>query len=394
MEINKNPFEYHENVEYVACVGNNGGTDNYDILIGFRKSVEVLIDSVKQGASEDTLIYPILYNARHSVELSLKLIIERIFEIYDIKMKVIDPTDKKTFTHDIKTLDSIILKYYGVDKRIYELYHKVVGYLADYFFDVDGDAFKYDTDHNGNYHMIKHGISSISIDIFEGKFDELMRLFDDMIYNLNRICDEYKVRTFTKTLSREDIKNIAHLLPKCELWINEEFEVKRKEIKSEYGVSSRELSDAINMIKMHREFCVLINLEIQIGAIPVNELTDYANLVLEIEKFNIENKQNRSFSKESLFKIQEKERLRKRLSEGITDSTITYLMTFREFGRCMECYSEKFDVIHAYFESSDLNRSDSIKKLSKIDACKSVIFGMERCGQITYKNIIENVINS
>lgn len=53
MEINENPFEYHENVEYVACVGINGGTDNYDILIGFKKSVEVLIDAVKQGASED-----------------------------------------------------------------------------------------------------------------------------------------------------------------------------------------------------------------------------------------------------------------------------------------------------------------------------------------------------
>lgn len=109
------------------------------------------------------------------------MIIERIFKIYDIKTKAIDPTDytvefsqkikrkkanlhlkstrKRTFTHDIKTLDSIILKYYGIDKRIYELYHKANAHLVDYFFDVDGDAFKYDTDHSGDYHMIKHGIS-------------------------------------------------------------------------------------------------------------------------------------------------------------------------------------------------------------------------------------------
>ncbi|MBF4693466.1 hypothetical protein [Fusibacter ferrireducens] len=392
MEINENPFEYHENVEYVACVGNNGGTDNYDILIGFRKSVEVLINAVKQGASEDTLIYPILYNARHSVELSLKLIIERIFKIYDIKKKAIDPTDKRTFTHDIKILDSVILKYFGVDKRIYELYNKANTFLVDYFFDVDGDAFKYDTDHSGNYHMIKHGISSISIDILEVKFNELMQLLDELIYNLNLMCDEYKVGTFTKSLSREDIKNIAHSLPKREQWVNEVFKDKKNKIRSEYGIGSHELSEVINLIQKHREFCVLINLEILIGDIPINELRDYANLVLKIEKYSIENEQH-PFSKELLFKIQEKERLRKRLSEGISDSTITFLMTFREFGRCMECYSEMFDEIHAYFKSLNLNRRDSLNKLSKLSTCKCVLVGMERCGQKTYKNVIESIMN-
>lgn len=85
--------------------------------------------------------------------------------------------------------------------------------MKDYFFDVDGDAFKYETDINGNSHMITHGINSISIDISEEKFNKLMPIFDSLIFELYYLCKEYKIGTFTKNLSREDIMNIASALP-------------------------------------------------------------------------------------------------------------------------------------------------------------------------------------
>ena len=34
MGMNDNPFEFHETDLYVACVGDNGGTDNFDIREG------------------------------------------------------------------------------------------------------------------------------------------------------------------------------------------------------------------------------------------------------------------------------------------------------------------------------------------------------------------------
>lgn len=108
--VKNNPFEYHETDYYVACVGVNGGTDNSDIREGFKKFVHYLITAIKEGATEDILIYPIVYNARHS---------------------------------------------------IVTLYDPANAYLVDYFFDADGDAFKYETDHDGNFHMIKHGISQL-----------------------------------------------------------------------------------------------------------------------------------------------------------------------------------------------------------------------------------------
>ena len=35
------PFEYHDTDCYIACVGNNGGTDNFGIRKGFKRSVNL-----------------------------------------------------------------------------------------------------------------------------------------------------------------------------------------------------------------------------------------------------------------------------------------------------------------------------------------------------------------
>lgn len=95
MEHYDNPFEFHETDLFVACVGENGGTDNYDIREGFKSSVNIMINAVENGEYEDTLIYPVVYNARHSVELSLKIILERIICIYGLKKVRFEENDKK-----------------------------------------------------------------------------------------------------------------------------------------------------------------------------------------------------------------------------------------------------------------------------------------------------------
>ena len=69
MKKTNNPFECHDTDNYIACVGNNGFPDNFTIKEGYKNSVNILIDAVKHGGTEDELIYPIVYNARHCLEL-------------------------------------------------------------------------------------------------------------------------------------------------------------------------------------------------------------------------------------------------------------------------------------------------------------------------------------
>ena len=54
-----NPFEFHEEDAIIACVGENGGTTDEDIRNGFKRTVELLTESLKDGQEvEDLLVYP------------------------------------------------------------------------------------------------------------------------------------------------------------------------------------------------------------------------------------------------------------------------------------------------------------------------------------------------
>lgn len=77
----ENPFEFHEEDTIIACVGDNGGTTDEDIRNGFKRTVELLTESLKTGSEvEDLLVYPIVYNARHSI---IALMATNIFAIQE-----------------------------------------------------------------------------------------------------------------------------------------------------------------------------------------------------------------------------------------------------------------------------------------------------------------------
>ena len=395
MENNDNPFEFHESDLYIACVGENGGTDNFDIREGFKSSVEIMIKAVEDRAYEDTMIYPVVYNVRHSVELSMKIVIEYLLHIYNFrKVSFCNEDKKKIYTHDIETLDTIIQKYYSFDHRIKEKYDKVHPYLKDYYFDKKGDVFKYESDQNGNPHLIKLGISSISYDVLKRKYNEMMSLFDNLIFEVMYLCKEYSMGTFTKHLSREDIRDIAKMLPLRKNWCNDEFSIVKEEIKKKYSIGSKEFSDALNIIQNHCEFCTYIGMEIKIGAIEEQELREYAKLVIEMngkDLFNNEVCSKRSdMSEICLVEIQRKARRRKELSEGISDVTIGLLMMFREYGRSSELFIERKERVLEVVGMLNYQRYDILKKIEKCDAFRKILLGMRRCGQISYYEIVKS----
>ena len=109
-----NPFEFHEEDGIIACVGDNGGTTDEDIKNGFKRTVEILTESLKDGQEvEDLLVYPIVYNARHSIELSLKIVIKMLWEIE--KKKGIKYSDE--ILTERKNYIPIILKNY-IKRRV------------------------------------------------------------------------------------------------------------------------------------------------------------------------------------------------------------------------------------------------------------------------------------
>lgn len=387
-----NPFEFHETDHYVACVGENGGTDNFDIREGFKSSVIIMIEAVENGAYEDTLIYPVVYNIRHSIELSLKIILEKMLCICGFK-NISFPDRNRMYTHDISILDEIIKKYYSVDKRIVKYYNQVSPYLQDYYFDTKGDAFKYETDHTGNPHLIKWGISSISYDVLKKKYIEMMKIFDDLVFEAMYLCGEYGVGTFTKNLSREDIKDIAKMLPPREQWRDEIFSACKEKIKNKYLIGSKEFSNALNIIQGHMEFCTYIGMEIKLGEIAENELCEYVKLVMGMNGDRLYEKETKTQAysgNELLSKLRVDAQKRAELSKNISDSTLVTLLVFREYSNSMGLFSEKAESILQHFSDMRLDRNDLLRKLEKRDTFRKILFGMKRCGQVAYRKIIKN----
>ena len=186
---------------------------------------------------------------------------------------------KKLHTHNIEELYKMACENKNIDRRIPAYFENIEDMIQFYYFDEEGDAFKYELNKDDQPHMIKNKISHISIELLETEFKEVMKKFDDLICFLESCVDEYSLGTFTKSLSRVDIWDISKKLPAYEEWSTEKFKEVKEQIKQEYRLGSKELSDALNLIKEHRLFSTNIGCEKIFGTVTEDELKEYASLV-------------------------------------------------------------------------------------------------------------------
>ena len=186
---------------------------------------------------------------------------------------------KKLHTHNIEELYKMACENKNIDRRIPAYFENIEDMIQFYYFDEEGDAFKYELNKDDQPHMIKNKISHISIELLETEFKEVMKKFDDLICFLESCVDEYSLGTFTKSLSRVDIWEISKKLPAYEEWSTEKFKEVKEQIKQEYRLGSKELSDALNLIKEHRLFSTNIGCEKIFGTVTEDELKEYASLV-------------------------------------------------------------------------------------------------------------------
>lgn len=397
MEKYANPFEFQEDDPIIACVGDNGGTFNMDIKNGFQRTVEILIGMLNQeNEVEDILVYPIVYNARHSIELSLKIIIEQLWKIQELKgikksEEVISQEKKKIHTHDIKALYEIIEQLGGIDRRIPDYYKNIEDLIKIYYFDKEGDAFKYESDKEEQPHMIQNGISHISVNTLGKQFNLVMNLFDNMIYFLEDCIREYRFNTFTKNLSRKDIKDISILIPERRKWGESSFDKTKEEIKKKYSISNKEFSNALNIIQRHKEFCVNIGCEIPYKEINEDELKEYAVLVYESIIEERKNGDGGERLQPDLIEIQRKAKVWSKYRDTISTLTLNLLFTFAEMSQAYNAV-EKIEEIFSYISGSNFDVMYMIRKLKKKDTCKKVLVGMRKCGQISYEKALVELL--
>ena len=391
-----NPFEFHEEDAIIACVGENGGTTDEDIRNGFKRTVELLTESLKDGQEvEDLLVYPIVYNARHSIELSLKIVIKMLWEIEGKKGikysdEIIAERKKKIHTHNIEELYKMACENKNIDRRIPAYFENIEDMIRFYYFDEEGDAFKYELNKENQPHMIKNKISHISIVLLETEFKEVMEKFDELIYFLRNCMDEYSLGTFTKNLSKTDIWDISKRLPDYEEWRTEKFREIKEEIKQEYHLGSKEFSEAVNLIKKNRFFSENIGCEKIFGTITQEELKEYASLV----KYYFEKNKFKEGNVTEWYKLdgvqQNAEILKKYLSNSSME-TLNTLLCFYDMSNSSLAV-EKLEDVYEYIVGSSFDEMYIIRKLKQKDACLRIINGMKKCGQVTYAKQLQDAL--
>lgn len=263
-----------------ACVGENGSPGYEEYAEGFMASANLLIRNLIENKCQnyfaDTFVYPICFNLRHAVELWLKMTVMNFQDIHKIKYDTELEFNLKQ-THDIGNIWTFIkLKVSLVDERFQPLIDKLDIYVKDLSaIDSTGQTFRYPFDSESKKHLAE--ISIINI-LFLGEVcKKLESLFKELDSFGKLVLDEYSLGTFTKKLSRNKLFKIAQMLPAFTMWKSASFNDVRFLIREEFGLSSNDLSKAINLIKTNYEMAALIGIEIPLRGV------DYASLKVFFE---------------------------------------------------------------------------------------------------------------
>jgi hypothetical protein len=264
-----------------ACVGNNGNPSYVEYSKGFSQAANVLIDLVLSDHGinylVDDLIYPVCFNMRHSIELRLKGAIEEVVKISEIKGA------KLYFdlpaSHNIgKIWEFFRYESEKIDRRYIRINERLASIINDVSsVDSTGQTFRYPVDKESQKHLTD--ISNINFLTLKIKFNELEADLDTL-HRINIFLkEEYRLNTFTRSMSRADLFDLANELPKREAWNEDGFKETKLNLREKYSLSSNELSKAINIISNNYEMAEKIGIVLPLLAL------DYEILCLVLDRW-------------------------------------------------------------------------------------------------------------
>lgn len=263
-------FALTDNSEWNACIGQQGTEENY--VDGYMEAALELASAVvdkREHGKRDTLAMPILYNARHAVELALKFVIKQLRAA-----GAIVSTHPKN--HDIKSHWQLIASAQLGDASLR-------GYISDlepfveslHSIDEDGQQLRYAETREGKKSLEDKALCNL--EVIRASLQRLDKLLSALRYRTVDFAHERQTGTFTSKCSRLDLLSIAKMLPPRARWSEPEFDSAKALVLSRFEISSTQFSKAIDIIKNHREMGSLVGCEYELA-----HLTDvHAIFVIE-----------------------------------------------------------------------------------------------------------------
>jgi hypothetical protein len=263
--------------QYNACVGNNGSPSYREYADGFADAAIILIEKSLTTLNIDEQIYPICFNMRHSVELRLK---HQISQLKLIRNEISLDDFDSAGSHDIGNIWTYFkAKSETVDKRFKRVIDAIDGYINDIAeIDPTGQTFRYPLSTDSVKHLVN--VSIINVVRLRDRFLVLREGLEELHYLSDALIREYQQGTYTQRLSRVDVAEISKKLPVFNEWQDDAFKDIKEELKVDYGIGSKELSKAIDLIKNHYEFSLNIGLKVELKNSDFDDLNVFFNCLL------------------------------------------------------------------------------------------------------------------
>tara|TARA_R110002020_G_scaffold135207_3_gene301951 strand:- start:1016 stop:2215 length:1200 start_codon:yes stop_codon:yes gene_type:complete len=237
-----------------ACLGKQGSERSY--YRGYIRSAILLVEDVlnnERFADFDSVVLPILFNARHGVELNLKFILNT-FNEWGLKV----PQHK--ITHDISALYDCISKVKMGDQELKSIVIKIGPYVRSLSnIDHDGEELRYHKTRDNVKSL--DTISIVNLEVVRFSLAQLNDLTEQLHRCLRRLSLERKVVSHTSVLSRRDLLEIAGRLPDRTEWASPRFKESKKKVMDDYDLSGTQFSRALKVIETNRAMMPLIGLD-------------------------------------------------------------------------------------------------------------------------------------
>jgi len=388
-----------------ACVGNNGSPSYRTYAKGFANAAVILINDAIVTRDVDQQIYPICFNMRHAVELSLKY---QILMLESIRSESSIGQFDSAGSHDVGNIWEYCKKSAKLkDKRFGNLLNGLDGYIKDIAeIDPTGQTFRYPLNKESIKHLVD--VSVISIVRLKRKFEHLIEKLDELYDLTNCLIEEYAQDTYTKSLSRKDIEEISNALPEISLWSCESFNKIRDDIKNKYSIGSRELSECLNSIKLHREFSKPLGIKIPLKSCTEEDFIRLFEGVLLVHPLKYFNKKsegvlfddvlmNRVIS--SWDENQKNQRgLFLILHDEFERSTLVDIFTLYDFGGVLgysERYDHGFSINGEYFNdiTKALFHEEIAEFISKASVYKQILKALIFLNQYELVGRLDSIFN-
>lgn len=248
-------FKVVRDGQWNACVGLQGEEESY--VDGYIQAAIELIDAIfekKLLDKRDTLVFPILYNARHAIELALKFAIGRLEEAKAIK------GDNRRPHHDIEAYWKRLNDASVGDEKLATLIAQLKPYIDSLTrIDTDGQQLRYPVNINNDPSL--SGQSIVNLSHVHKNLKVLQTLLLDFKDRVVDFVEERRVNTYTERCSRRDLLEIARIMPPCSEWSTDKFASQKAIVKKRFCLSNTQVDKALEKVKRVRETRAMLGLE-------------------------------------------------------------------------------------------------------------------------------------